>query len=151
MNSDEITACFNKLNIPINPVICKDQKILYNNKCSVINMQNSTDGNGTHWVGLYKGNYIDPFGLPPPKEIKCKKFNKFKLQDNLSHLCGEFTICALYHLYNGIQINDIHNFFDTKSINRLDNNIVIDKFFIKKKLIENKEMKQDIKFAKLKK
>ena len=144
MNSDEITNCFHKLNIPINPIICKDQKILYNNKCSVINMQNSDDGNGTHWVGLFKGNYVDPFGLPPPQEIKCKKFNKFKLQDNKSHLCGEFTICALYHLYNGTDIDNIHNFFDTNHICRLDNSIVIDKFFSSKKLNRNNEMKSEI-------
>ena len=39
----------------------------------VINLQSSTDGNGTHWVALKtdgkKGTYFDSFGQPPPVEV----------------------------------------------------------------------------------
>ena len=41
--------------------------------CYIINMQSSTQGNGTHWVALYvqKSNafYFDSFGALPPNDI----------------------------------------------------------------------------------
>ena len=55
------------------------------NGAYIINLQNSNDGNGTHWYCLYIENkhamYFDSYGGPPPKEVvkffKRKKDVKF--------------------------------------------------------------------------
>ena len=62
---------------------CKDELVdkKPGNKFWIINMQDSKDGNGTHWVLVYdceKGSrgpskrciYFDSYGISPPEEIK---------------------------------------------------------------------------------
>ena len=70
----------------------------------VINLQSSTDGNGTHWVALHMpdkthGKYFDSFGLPPPEEVlaicpDCEH-NKTRYQALKSDACGWFCIYFL--------------------------------------------------------
>ena len=70
----------------INLICCcsKDELIKYRpvSGCYVINLQNSSDGPGSHWVALYIFNnyavFFDPFGQIYPYEIH-KFINKKKL------------------------------------------------------------------------
>ena len=67
-------------------------------------MQDSDDGNGTHWVFMYidkdgKALYFDSFGVPPPVEIEkfLKMFKPFyvndrQIQDMKSTNCGFYCI-----------------------------------------------------------
>ena len=105
--------------------------------CYIVNMQSSTQGNGTHWVGLflYKTQtfYFDSFGASPPDEImkfvKKRKdchlfFNNWIIQDLKSESCGWFCIAFLKYLYQNLQsdlkvvYNDfVNNFADDTKLN----------------------------------
>ena len=54
--------------------------------CYIINLQSSTDGRGTHWLGLfiYKTNayFFDSYGAPPSVEIM--KFVKKRKQHGIN-------------------------------------------------------------------
>ena len=88
-------------------------------ECLLVNLQNSTEGNGTHHLALWKnGNdvrYFDSYGCPIPKEIEdyytrglSQNFhiqyyrsldNKFpdKLIQKLgSDICGELCVLFLF-------------------------------------------------------
>jgi len=70
----------------------------------VINMQNSKDGDGTHWV-CFKFEpfitYYDPFGCAPPIEVMQRSYlgliyNNKQIQSLDSTLCGWFCVdCIL--------------------------------------------------------
>ena len=94
--------------------ILKNYKINYNgiyaknelpeklkNGFYVINMQSSMDGNGTHWVCLYKINdgyaqYFDSYGFVPPLDIENKlhkyDYNDRDIQNINSSSCGYYVI-----------------------------------------------------------
>ena len=102
-----------------------------------VNMQDSDDGNGTHWVFMYidkdgKALYFDSFGVPPPVEIEkfLKMFKPFyvndrQIQDMKSTNCGFYCIALDSFLkYHYDKKNDlIYNYakfinmwsFDTKT------------------------------------
>ena len=101
------------------PTIVKDG-------CYVINMQSSTQGTGTHWVGLYvyKNNafYFDSFGALPPNDVimfvKQKKgchlyYSNWIIQDLKSENCGWFCIAFLIFMHQNRQKNlkDVFNDF----------------------------------------
>ena len=95
------------------------------NECLLINLQDSTDGNGTHHLAVWKrGNdlrYFDSYGCPIPQEIlgyyspqeskplcnPCNKFKYYRTLDNVysdkliqklkSDICGELCV-FFYHL-----------------------------------------------------
>ena len=48
-------------------------------ECAVINLDDSI-GPGTHWVYYYNNYYFNPFGMPPPLEVK-KYINNIKYND----------------------------------------------------------------------
>lgn len=107
------------------------------NGCYIINMQSSSQGNGTHWVALfvYKTNafYFDSFGGLPPVEIMnfVKKrtgchlyYNNWIIQNIKSSHCGWYCIAFLRHMYKNLQgnlkeaYNDfVNNFVDDTSKN----------------------------------
>lgn len=97
----------------------KDQLVHLNpqDKFWIVNMQNSTDGDGTHWVlcfcipikhrGTDANVYLDPIGAPPPDAIadfmnRCNEpfvsENK-ELQNLTSDKCGQVaSVMATYLL-----------------------------------------------------
>lgn len=92
--------------IIINGIFSKDElpKNLKNG-FYVVNMQNSNDGNGTHWVALYFDNiscYFDSFGFVPPEEIENKAkpyiYNKKDIQSISSSSCGFYCIAFIKYL-----------------------------------------------------
>ena len=71
-------------------------------------------GPGTHWVCYYNNYYFDPFGMPPPLEVKKYildiKYNNIQYQGIKSVLCGYYCLYLLKRLnegYDGYKIYDI--------------------------------------------
>lgn len=94
---------------------CKDQLINKKprGKFYVINLQDSDEGNGTHWVLVsdirpLPPTYIDPYGVSPPPEItaflqrsessKRPIYSKLQYQDLNSQRCGQFVIAFMDRL-----------------------------------------------------
>ena len=80
--------------------------------CYIINLESSTQGNGSHWVALfiYKDNsyYFDSFGAVSPNEImefvKKRKgchmyFNNWIIQDSKSESCGWYSLGFLLYMW----------------------------------------------------
>lgn len=82
---------------------------------TILNMQDSNAGNGTHWVLLDDTNphllvYFDSMGAPPPKKVsafvrkrvdatgKSFVYNPVQLQQMGSSVCGYWCILAHYEL-----------------------------------------------------
>ena len=126
-NSDlEKLASFYKL--PLIGIFMKDQmpsKVV--DGCYIINLQSSTQGNGTHWTAMViwkkMSYYFDSFGAPPPVEIiqftKKKKggdllYNSWIIQDIKSENCGWYSIAFLLYLWKNrqnINLKDVFNQF----------------------------------------
>lgn len=107
----------------------KDQLVHLNpqDKFWIVNMQNSTDGDGTHWVlcfcipikhrGTDTNVYLDPIGAPPPDAIadfmnRCNEpfvsQNK-ELQNLTSDKCGQVACVMATFLLNGAHIITLNN------------------------------------------
>ena len=113
--------------------------------CYIINMQSSTQGNGTHWIGLYiyKSNafYFDSFGAVPPNEVlafvKKKKgchlyYNNWIIQNLNSQDCGWYCIAFLIFLHQN-KNRDLKEVFNEFTNNFLDdttkNDEILKSFF----------------------
>jgi len=84
--------------------VCQKDKLmmypLINNSFYIINTQDSTEGTGTHWTGLFlnrsQSYFFDSYGASPSNSIVeyCKKYtknllyNNFIVQDLDSDNCG---------------------------------------------------------------
>ena len=84
----------------------------------VVNLQDSSDGNGTHWVAMVYGKdyqYFDPFGIYPPDVITdyMKKGNggviykSCKIQQLDSVMCGYYCCYYILERASGRNRNDI--------------------------------------------
>jgi hypothetical protein len=100
---------------PLTQVLMKDELKAIPPKSGnyIINLQSSSQGNGTHWVCLaIRGKhsfYCDSFGVLMPQEVItfCKKipksrlgYNDFAFQDIKAETCGFFTVGLLIYLQN---------------------------------------------------
>lgn len=118
-NVDIEDAC-KKFKIPLHKIVCKDK--LRNTKPElgnyIINMANSTDGSGTHWVCLVvrkkEAMYFDSFGEIYPIEIKSfiNKFNSVKIDYNTDHIqdlndttCGFYCIAFIHFCHKNPKAN----------------------------------------------
>lgn len=95
-------------------ILCKDEltKIkIRPNLNFIINMENSTDGAGTHWIALYishdlKPFYFDSYGAVAPKEVikylkplkKQIAYSQTSIQDLKSDRCGIFSLAFLLYM-----------------------------------------------------
>jgi len=107
---------------------CKDELVdkKPGNKFWIINMQDSNDGNGSHWVLVYdceKGSrgsskrsiYFDSYGISPPEEIKefmrkSKKplvYSDAQYQTLDSSNCGYYCIDTINRLEKGQSLESI--------------------------------------------
>jgi hypothetical protein len=134
---------------PLTQVLMKDKMKAIAPKSGnfIINLQSSTQGNGTHWVCLaIRGKhsfYCDSFVILMPQEViaffkKIPKsrlrYNDFGFQDINSGTCGWYSIGLLIHLQNhpNMDLYDacgdyIHLLsFDTKK-----NNVILKNYFRK--------------------
>jgi hypothetical protein len=152
--------------IQLNGVFSKDELRLIDPREGnyVINLQSSTQGQGTHWLSLViqktQAFFFDPYGAPPPpavtrfvrrkKVIKKFGYNSWIIQDLKSESCGWFGLALLLYLKNNPSndlaavCNRFVNQFsqDTKEneivlseqISKLKNTTVVETFLKRKKL-----------------
>ena len=121
-NFDIIKICHN-INLPLVCVVCKDE--LYGlpkqNGFYIVNMQNSTEGNGSHWIAFIKRDdtsfYFDSYGFVPPIAIiDFLKPSKIAYSDNdvqylTSQECGWYCISFLKYMQNSKNILVDYNKF----------------------------------------
>lgn len=132
-----------KIGIPLRRVAFKDQLARHPPEDGgyIINMQDSKEGGGTHWVGLflvkskYRAHalerprkqplayYFDSYGLPPPEAVL--KFvraygaewlwhSNEQLQAINTYFCGQYTLNWLYYMSQktGTPEERYHKFLD---------------------------------------
>lgn len=119
-----------KLGVSITDIVFKDQlfgaelkkniELLHNGRVDylayVINLQDSDQGSGTHWVALFiprlgkKIIYFDSFGVEPPQSVmRVAKYMKRrilmankKIQKISSGGCGQYCVMFIYYMvYKG--------------------------------------------------
>ena len=88
------------------------------NECGIINLADSDDSRGTHWVCYYRKNnknyYFDSYGLRYPLELESYlgntiEYNKLHIQKN-GAIYGHLCLYVLCKLSKGLEIdNIIHN------------------------------------------
>jgi hypothetical protein len=109
-NYDIINIC-KKLKINLNGVYSKDdyENINLENGFYIVNLQDSTDGNGTHWclfaVSNYEHLYFDSYGFPAPEIIEnilndTYLWNDTQIQHLDSNACGWFCIAFMFYMQN---------------------------------------------------
>ena len=114
-------------NLPLVAITMKDElPATVKDGCYIINLQSSTDGQGTHWLSLFihKNNayYFDSYGAPPSVEImkfvKKRKgchmyYNNFIIQDLKSQNCGWYALAFLLWCYSYVLFSkDMKNMFN---------------------------------------
>ena len=80
-------------------------------ECGIL-ILDDTIGSGTHWVCYYNNYYFDPFGMPPPLEVK-KYINNIKYND-IQYQNIKSVLCGYYCLYFLKRLNDGNKIYDTK-------------------------------------
>jgi len=153
------------MSIPLEDVVFKDEleTPLEYNKAYIINIEDSVDENGnqndgTHWTylqcnkypnGKIESIYFDPYGAPPPENIKrvvketTKQnglpYTEVDIQSLMNNACGYYCL-ALGHFINSSKYRsndlytDVHDFlslFDdlNKSVDFKKNEYVLKHFF----------------------
>jgi hypothetical protein len=111
----------------------------------IINLQSSSQGNGTHWLCLAirdkKCFYCDNFGVLPPQEVIsfCKRipksslgYNGFGFQHIKSETCGFYAVGLLIHIQNNpnMDLYDASNeFINMFAYDTLKNNGILKAYF----------------------
>ena len=117
-NHDLIKWC-RYLNIPINDVLSRDQKVPHNHKQAlfIYNLEPSYMS-GSHWVTTYVKenviNYFDSFGMPPFQELvnHAKRKNLTLLHQNNQIQNIKTTTCGYFCLYFLNEMNKGNSYFD---------------------------------------
>jgi hypothetical protein len=143
-------------NIQINNILknCKSFKGCYskdqlpkiiNDGFYIINLEDSKDGNGSHWCSFYKNKnksyYFDSYGFICPQNIE-NIINPFtysqkQIQDVSSSSCGYYCILFIKHLdgYNKNNfLNNYNNFL----------NLFDDNYYNNEKILSNELKKYNI-------
>ena len=84
----------------VNPdveVVTKSQPIKTNK--TIINLD---DDKGTHWTLLIDGFYFDPFGVSPPREVKCDLYSTYQIQKVNESYCAAYCLYIVYLMESGI-------------------------------------------------
>jgi hypothetical protein len=122
----------------------------------IVNLQSSTQGNGTHWLAMIIDKdgcfHFDPFGAVPPLEIidffklvrKDYGYNEKEIQYLNSNLCGFFCLGLLHYFHNNKKlkwedrINGYLNIFS--NIPKLNDNVLRNYFkrFKKQSIFANR-------------
>ena len=82
---------------PTVEVITKSQPIRTNK--TILNLD---DHKGTHWTLLVDGFYFDPFGVRPPKGIKCDLYSTYKIQKIDESYCAAYCLYIIYLVDSGL-------------------------------------------------
>jgi len=135
-------------NLPLVAITMKDElPATIKEGCYIINLQSSTAGQGSHWLGLFihKNNayYFDSFGGSPPLEVikfvKTRKgchlyYNNFIIQDLKSGNCGFYALafllwCYSYILFSKNMTNMFNDFVNSFVDDTKENDIILKEFF----------------------
>lgn len=125
---EQLIKMAKRLHIPLNAVLSKNELIELQPKLGgyIVNMQDSTDGNGSHWVCIWLNSkpkisaYYDSFGVDPPLAIldfmkrwsdQCLISTK-PIQSIGSGHCGQYNIHFLHHMAYSKQKNPIKRYYN---------------------------------------
>lgn len=134
LSNFDILDILKKKNIRINGVFSKD---LLPNKLNkgfyICNIQNSEEGDGTHWTCLLCDDdnfYMDSFGSPAPLEIqkhlKDYFFNDKQIQNMNSIACGYYCIAFIVYMTKTKKTkNEFDKFLNMFKINSIHNDIIL--------------------------
>jgi len=165
LTDTQIIDLARKMSVPLADVCFKDEleSPLEFNKCYIINIEDSVDedgrpNEGTHWVylqcnkypnGKCESIYFDPYGKPPPENVKKTvkattkqqglPFTEVDVQSLMNNACG-FYCLALGHFVNASQyrsgdlytdVNSFLEMFDdlNKSVDFKKNEYILKHFF----------------------
>jgi len=64
-----------------------------------------------HWTAIYKNEYFDSMGEPPPLVLGIKKYNKKQYQSTYAEYCGIWCMLWLYAKQNNLMdlFDGFHN------------------------------------------
>lgn len=133
LSNMDILNILGKKNIRINGVFSKDLIPKLKKGFYVINIQNSNDGNGSHWTCLLcddENFYFDSFGSPSPVEIQNNLkeyfFNDKQIQNTNSSACGWFCIAFIIFMSKTKKTeNDFNNFLNIFKTNTKYNDKIL--------------------------
>lgn len=136
--NEQLMHMAKKYDIPLNAVYMKDElkDITPLPGGYIINMQDSVDGNGTHWVAVYNPRnyndslYFDSFGIDPPVAI-IEFMQKYspnmiasdkEIQNINSGFCGQYCLYFLHQMFHnkGDIVKKYDRFIKTFKDNLLD-------------------------------
>ncbi len=136
--SEDLQQWANKLHIRLNFIGFKDKLKHIKPGAYIINLQNSNQGSGTHWVGMYlsidqHAYYFDSFGASPPEEVlKVMKYwtnnvkhihiNPYDIQNINGGFCGEYVIDFLVNITRNPTLNGFRHFLHKYKLFRLQKN-----------------------------
>ena len=146
--------------LPLQGVFMKDELKLVTPKQGffIVNMQSSTEGNGTHWTAVIFDHtrcfYFDSFGAEPALEViafihrKSKKYayNCKRIQDLSSDYCGWYCMALAIYLKNhkgGDFYDHCNDFGDLFHVNTSKNDAQLEGFyreFTKSNVITKKKL-----------
>lgn len=146
LSNFDIEKLSDRLKLPIVGVFSKNElPELHEVGSYYINLQNSDDGNGTHWTfaKIFDDGcsiYFDSFGLGQPKEVSrfLEDFrpvfcNNRQIQDINTTQCGYYCLFCDYYLTHCRQFDDpredYNNFLDLWSDNSRDNLTLLKEYF----------------------
>jgi len=140
----QIASILKRNGVKINGIFSKDLLPSDGIGWTVVNMQSSTDGGGTHWICYHKGSgfplYFDSFGFPAPLEIQEKIgskansfggkyiYNKSQIQDIEDSSCGYYCIACICNCRDGDQ-DSFEEFLSSFSKNTKENEKLLSLFF----------------------
>ena len=119
LSSHDLIEWCKYLNIPINDVLSRDEKVPHNHSQAlfIYNLEPSYM-NGSHWVTTYVKdnivNYFDSFGMPPFQELvnHSKRKNLTLLHQNNQIQNIKTTTCGYFCLYFLNEMNKGNSYFD---------------------------------------
>lgn len=142
-----------RMKIKLIDVVCKDTLLTLKpiDGAYIINLQDSDQGNGTHWVACFiRGKhamYYDSFGKIMPNDVilflkkKCNRivYSIDQIQNLASDACGYYCLAALHFFTKyskmkdfGFGINKFNQPFNTD--NTRVNERILDEYFTKNKI-----------------
>ena len=110
LTDSDLIQILNSYNIKINGIYQKDKlpnKLL--NGITIVNLQSSVKGFGTHWCAMYHSKecdlYYDAFGFISPEAIEDKinksyYYNKRDIQNINSSSCGFYCIAFIKYIHH---------------------------------------------------
>ena len=131
----DILEILQSYNIKINGIYQKDKLNKLLDGFTILNLQSSVDGQGTHWTIIYHCKdytlYFDPFGFLAPEAFEDKitksyYYNKRDIQHTNSSSCGFFCIAfAKYIFHKKNKVEAFDKFIDLFSGNTKQNEKVL--------------------------